>query len=144
MRTWEIEAIEELISVAGDFPRQELTVREIEANARITVQSLHYENPLELVIFASGAIVIYVLRMIRDWPARRRNNNLAATEYENGVIFRQKLRDRILDAIDKRELPISPELVESLLTDDVANAISAVADADLQVLGLPGSTPDNQ
>lgn len=126
-----------------EVPRNPLTLREIESNARITVQSLRYENPLELVILAGGAVAVYVIRLIRDWPARRRINNAAATEYENAVIFRQKFRDRILDSIDKGELPITPELVESLLTDDVANALSAVSDADLRVLGLPPASPDS-
>ncbi|WP_157694619.1 MULTISPECIES: hypothetical protein [unclassified Leifsonia] len=127
-----------------EAPISQLTLREIEANARITVQSLRYENPLELVILAGGVVVVYIIRLIRDWPARRRINNAAATEYENAVAFRQKFRDRLLDSIDKGELPLTPELIDSLLTDDVANALSAVADADLKVLGLPTSSPDKR
>src|SRR5689334_21371862 len=37
-----------------------MTHQEIEANARVTVQSLRYENPLELVILASGVVILQV------------------------------------------------------------------------------------
>jgi hypothetical protein len=120
-----------------DFER--IAARESDENSRITVERLTYENPLELVILAGGLVTIGVLRLLRDWPDRRRLNRAAATEYENKVIFRQRVRDRVLEQIDSRELPLTPELVEDLLTDDVADALGALGDGPLTISGLPSS-----
>lgn len=122
---------------ADEFER--IAAREVDENSRITVERLTYENPLELVILAGGLVTIGVLRLLRDWPDRRRLNRAAATEYENKVIFRQRVRERVLAQIDSRELPLTPELIDNLLTDDVADALGALGDGPLTISGLPSS-----
>lgn len=120
-----------------DFER--IAARQVDENSRITVERLTYENPLELVILAGGLVTIGVLRLLRDWPDRRRLNRAVATEYENKVIFRQRVRERVLEQIDSGELPLTPELVDNLLTDDVADALGALGDGPLKISGLPSS-----
>lgn len=114
--------------------------READENAQITVQSLRYENPLELVILAGGSVVYALLRLLRDWPDRQQLNRAAFREYENGVIFRERVRARVLEQIDSGDLPLTPELIDSLLTDDVADALGALGDGPLKVLGLPSGS----
>jgi hypothetical protein len=120
-----------------DFER--IAARQVDENSRITVERLTYENPLELVILAGGLVTIGVLRLLRDWSDRRDLNRAVATEYENKVIFRQRVRDRVLEQIDSGELPLTPELVDNLLTDDVADALGALGDGPLKISGLPSS-----
>lgn len=127
----------------GAVPFVGPTARQVEERALVRVVSLRYENPLDMVILAGGVVVVYVLKMLREWSARRRLNNATATEYENGVTFREEVRSRVLAAIDNGTLPLSPDLVQSLLTDDVASSLGVLGDADLKVFGLPG-TPDRQ
>jgi len=120
---------------ADEFER--IAGRQVEENAEITVQSLRYENPIELVILAGGTVVYALLRLIRDWPDRDRLNKAAVREYENGVIFRDRVRAQVLKQVDTGELPLTPELLDRLLTDDVANSLGALGDGPVQVFGLP-------
>ena len=128
----------ELPQPIDEFER--IAGRQADENAQITVQSLTYENPLELVILAGGTVVYALLRLLRDWPDRQQLNRAAVRGYENGIIFRERVRARVLDQIESGELPLTPELIDSLLTDDVADALGALGDGPLKVLGLPSSS----
>ena len=118
---------------------ERIAARQVDENSRITVERLTYENPLELVILAGGLVTIGVLRLLRDWPDRRRLNRAVATEYENKVISRQRVRERVLEQVDSGDLPLTPELIDTLLTDDVADALRALGDGPLKISGLPSS-----
>lgn len=139
---WEPTFIGGGVEPADEFER--IAARQVDENSRITVERLTYENPLELVILAGGLVTIGILRVLRDWPDRRRLNRAVATEYENKVIARQRVRGQIATQIDNGTLPLTPELIDKLLTDDVADALGALGDGPLKISGLPSSDTANK
>jgi hypothetical protein len=136
-----IEGLSPIRPVPDEFER--FAIRQADENSRITVQSLRYENPLELVILAGGAVIISIVRMLRDWPDRRRLNHAVASEYENRVAFRERVRERVLQKIDDGTLPITQETMEALLTDDVTDALGTLGDGPLEV-SLPNANTTTQ
>jgi len=115
---------------------------ESDENAQIRVEQLSYENPVVLIITASGLVVLAVLRLIRDWPARQRLNNAAAAEYENTTMFRRRARDIILEKLSTDELQLTPQQIDSLLTADITEALGALGDSPLEISGLPDGSQD--
>ena len=101
-----------------------------------TVESVRYSNPMDLVLYAGMVTTVVVFRAIRDWAARLRLDAALATEVENTVLARKKLRDEINRRIIQDGIPISPTQVDDLLTLDVARAMSALGDAQFTMREL--------
>ncbi|PPI26965.1 hypothetical protein [Rathayibacter sp. AY1B5] len=129
---WQSIVLDRLYAV---YPGQ--PVRRDDQDGQITVQSLTYNNPLELVILVSGGVVVWVLRLLRDWPGRRQLNIAAASEYQSRAMFRNSVRRVVLRELESGQVPVTPELVEKLLTDDVTDAIGSLGDGPLEIRGLP-------
>lgn len=121
--------------------RAQLQQSEADAKAEIRVQSFSYQNPAELIILAGGGVVLAVLRMVRDWSARRRLNDAVAEDYESAVRARDELRRELVERFVSGQLRITPEQVSDLLTADVENALLALRDIPLSIEGLD---PDEQ
>lgn len=111
---------------------------ETEEDAAVRVQSLTYQNPLELVILASGVVVVAVLRFLRDLPARRRLNDIAVDDYRNRTEDARELRRLLLRQLANGEHRLTAKQIERVMTPDVLDAMQALADADIQVRQLPG------
>jgi hypothetical protein len=94
-----------------------------------TVESIRYSNPIEYVLAAGFVTAVVVLRIIRDWPARRRLNAAVAADVENTVLARKELRDEINRRARESNIPISAAQIDGLLTLDVARAMSALGDS---------------
>lgn len=106
-----------------------------EAGSRweVRVEYLSYRNPVELVILASGAVVIAVLRLVRDWPARRRLNESIADDYESTVQTRNRIREHVLDELASGQMHLRADQVEALLTPEVGGALKALGDSAVRV-----------
>jgi hypothetical protein len=101
-----------------------------------TVESIRYSNPIELVLGAGFVTAVVVLRIIRDWPARRRVNAAVASDVESSVLLRKELRDEISRRARESNIPISAAQIDDLLTLDVARAMSALGDSEFSMREL--------
>jgi hypothetical protein len=106
-----------------------------------TVHSIRYSNPIEIVV-GIGLIAYLVLQVVRDWPSRRRLNAAVATDVENTVLARKELRDLLLRRIANGEIPVSLQQVDDLLTLDIARAMSALGDQQLDLRALEAAAND--
>lgn len=106
------------------------------AHGSVQVEQLRYRNPLELVILASGIVVVGVLRLVRDWPERKRLNRAAAADYENAVNSREAARQVILSQLAQDGYRLSPDQVSSLLDGSTVDAIRALGDSSLEMRAI--------
>ncbi len=104
-----------------------------DANAEIRVSRIHYENPIEWVILASGVVVIALLKVIRDWPAHRRVKRAAALDYENEVETRRQLRALIVERFRADGIALSSKQIDELLSGSTVQAIKRLGDAGVDV-----------
>jgi hypothetical protein len=92
-----------------------------------TVERIDYRNPFEIAL-GVGALALWLLTIVRDWPARRRLNNAVAADAENQMLARKEMLDIMVRNARNSELPLTPALINDLLTIDVANAMKALGD----------------
>jgi len=104
----------------------------------VYVERLAYENPVELIL-AAGAVVVAVLRLVRDWPERRRVNRARADDYEDQVATRKRVRRIIVEGIASGQYPLRPDQIDDLLTADAADAFRALGNSHLNVRGIEES-----
>lgn len=110
----------------------------LEEDADTLVRELTYRNPVEAaLVLASGGVVLALLTLLRDWPSRRRINQAVARDYEDEVRARKRVRKTVTDALVGGELPLTPELIDHLLTDDTVRALDALGRADLSLQQQP-------
>ncbi|MER7151400.1 hypothetical protein [Streptomyces lydicus] len=104
-------------------------------------RSLKYGNPFDAeILAASGAAatgLAFLLTVIRDWGSRRRRGNAAAADAEDQAWARAQMRRLVLDRIARGELPVGPEMVASLLSDDFVDAADRLSRRELEVMRLP-------
>jgi hypothetical protein len=101
----------------------------------VYVERLTYENPVEVVL-AVGAVVLAVLRLVRDWPERRRINRARADDYQNQVATRQQVRRIVERRIASGQYPLTPDQIDDLLTKDVSDAFRALGNSHLNLREL--------
>lgn len=106
----------------------------------VRVERLEYHNPLEMVILVSGAVVIWVLRLIRDWPAKRRLNDAVAGEFEDRARTRRQLRELVVEEAAREGVRLSADQLRELLDDDTLDAMRALGDSRLEIRGLESGT----
>lgn len=104
-------------------------------DSRVRVVRLEFSNPLELVIVASGAVVISMVRLLRDWPARRALNDAVAQNYRDTAHDRARVRQIIIEQLASGEHRLSAEQVADVFTAEVADAMLALGDARLEIEG---------
>lgn len=91
------------------------------------VREISYHNPMDVgLLVAGGGVVLALLRMIRDWPAQRRVNELRADDYADEVSARKRVRTALADAMVSGQLPVSAQQIDRLLTDETVRAIDAL------------------
>ena len=85
------------------------------------VQSIKYNNPLEIVALVSvaGLVVLGAIQTIRDIPGRLRVNRAQAQDLENIVRDRDRLRQHVIGLILSGDIQLSPTDMYSLFTADV-------------------------
>lgn len=115
---------------------RQLFTSEVEGRAEVRVERLTYENPLELVIVATGAAILGILRLVRDWPANRRLADARARDFESRARTSDELRQVVVQQVAAGQLRLTPEQVLPLLTFDVEQALRALAEAPLSIEGL--------
>lgn len=93
-----------------------------------TVESIRYSNPFEIV-FGIGVVGLLVLQTIRDWSGRRRVNAAVAADVENTVNARKVIRDDLTRRFLDSDVPVSPQLLDDLLTVDLAGSMQALGDS---------------
>jgi hypothetical protein len=108
---------------------------ESERDARVVVEELHYSNPVEWIILASGVVLLGVIKLIRDWPDRRELNQMVAANYRSVTRDRERARQIALNQLERGEYRLSRKQIEDLFTDDVADALGALGDARLEIEG---------
>ena len=108
---------------------------ELATDGDVLVERLSYENPVEVVVVV-GALVLAVLRLVRDWPERRRLNRARVGDYENQVETRKQVRKLLVDRLASGQYPLSPEHVDDLLTKDAVDAFRALGDGHVAVREL--------
>lgn len=123
-------------AVIGGYPSRQIRERGSEDDAQIYVERLSYENPLEWIVIASGLVAIAGFELIRDWRARRRLNDAIASDYENEVLARKRVREIVVQKVDTGELKLSERQIDQLLTSDVGNAFRALGNSNINVKGL--------
>lgn len=129
-------------------PRYEAAIGEMlagleqEENASVRLERVSYSNPAEFVILAAGAVTIAVLKFIRDWPQRRRLNELAVSEYESQVEARRELRKFVVQELTSGQHRLRVDQVDELLSADVEEALLALGDAEIQMLAQSESVED--
>jgi hypothetical protein len=110
----------------------------LEEDADTLVREVNYRNPLVAVLLlAGGGVTLALLKFLRDWPARRRINQAVADDYEDRVRARKRVRRAATDALVGGDLPLTPDLVDALLTDDTVRALDVLGRADLSLQELP-------
>lgn len=102
--------------------------------------SVSYENPLELVLVATGGVLLalrQLLIVVRDWPARRRIGNAAANEAEAAATIRTELRRELLDRYRRGDISASPQEIDELLGTSPIEAMARLAALETKVEELP-------
>lgn len=127
--------VEELAS-----PRLEAAIADYIRNndldiGEVYVERLTYENPVEMIL-AAGAVVLAVLRLVRDWPERRRINRVRAEDYADQVATRKKVRRILVQGISSGQYPLRPDQIDNLLTADATDAFRALGNSHLNVRDL--------
>lgn len=107
--------------------------RQSEPDTVVRVERLLYQNPVELIIIASGAVVLATIKLIRDWPARRQLNEAEAADYQNTVRAREQARQIVLDHLANGEYVLARDQVDGLMTPRIADAMRSLGDANLTV-----------
>ncbi len=105
-------------------------------------EAITYRNPIELIIFA-GAFVAFgtvqVLRLVRDWGARRRMTN-AAAEIAEAEARQAKTRADVIEYLGKEvtagRLHVPPSELAKLVTSTDLEAIARLAGTE-PTLELP-------
>jgi hypothetical protein len=90
-------------------------------------ESVSYSNPLgaEIVAEAGAAAVALaaLLRVIRDWGPRRRQESAVADDMKDQARCRAKLRQMILQKVAAGELPISSTEAEAVISGQLTGAV---------------------
>lgn len=115
---------------------QQLQEMGAEARAEVRVEHLSYENPLELVIAATGVAVVAVAKLIRDWSNDRRTGAARAFEYESSARARDRVRRFAIEELESGRLRLSQEQIMDLLTPDVERSIRSLGDAPIVIEGV--------
>lgn len=92
---------------------------------------MNYRNPFEMVIPATGLVVLAAVKVVRDWPARRRFDAAVSRDYENQVLAREEARQIILDRMRREALPLTEDQITSLLDGRTIDAMRALGDSNL-------------
>jgi hypothetical protein len=100
-----------------------------------TVESIRYSNPLE-IIFGIGVVGLLVLQTVRDWSGRRRLNTAVAAEFENTMYARKIFRDELQRRLLEGSIPITPQLLNELLSIDVARSMEALGNSQFTLREL--------
>lgn len=108
---------------------------DLDSDGDVHVERLTYENPIEVVV-AVGAVVLAVLRLVRDWPARRRINRARASDYEDQVAARKQVRRILVDGIASGQYSLRPKDIDNLLTKDAVDAFRALGNGRIDVREL--------
>lgn len=128
-------------------------IRAIEVSLRIPTEpyrlhSLRYENPFVAeVLAATGAAALgltALAAMIRDWRARRRRENAradaeeriqraVASDMEDQVWARSQMRRILLDRVARDNLPVSPDAIDSILSNGLVQAADRLAERDFEM-----------
>lgn len=114
---------------------------DLDSDGDVYVERLMYENPVEVVV-AVGAVVLAVLRLVRDWPDRRRTNRARADDYEDQVAMRKQVRRIFVDGIASGQHPVRPEDINELLTKHTVDAFRALGDGRVDVREIDKPTED--
>lgn len=115
---------------------EQLQEMDAAARAEVRVERLRYENPLELVIAATGVAVLAVLRLIRDWSTDRRIGAARALEYESAARVNDRVRRIAIEELASGRLRLSQEQILPLLTPNVVRTIRSLGDAPLVIEGV--------
>ncbi|OBJ97441.1 hypothetical protein A5638_14835 [Mycolicibacterium fortuitum] len=82
----------------------------------------------EIVVSAGLFVGLGVLRMIRDWPARRRLNAVIVADVEHVMLARKQIRDVLVGQSIRGDAARSAGDVNDLFKLDVLQAMYAVGD----------------
>lgn len=114
----------------------------VSSETTTTVESIRYSNPLEIV-FGIGVVGLLVLQTIRDWSGRRRLNAAVAADFENTVNARKAIRDELVRRFVDDSIPIPPQMLNELLTGDVARSMEALGDSQFTLRELEAGETDH-
>ena len=111
---------------------------DLDNDGLVLVERLTYANPVDVtLVTASGGVVLALLRLVRDWPSRRRVASAQARiaeaqadDYEDQVALRKEARAVIRRGLLTGDLPLRPDQIDRLLTDDVVDSAWRLASAE--------------
>lgn len=111
------------------------------------VQRLEYQNPLEVVLYGSGFLLlgsIYVARIIRDWSSARRQGSAAAQAAEAHArqdSSRADLLEWLVQEAKAGRLHVPPGDLLNSVTADEGAAMERLSDQEVQLQLPSGSDP---
>ncbi|MGW0764451.1 hypothetical protein [Streptomyces sp. NPDC002676] len=95
-------------------------------------RSINYRNPLIVEILAeigaTGVALGTLLKILRGWGPYRRQQNAIASDLEDQVQCRIKLRQMLLAKVGAEGLSISPDAINELVSGSLPGAISRLAE----------------
>ncbi|BAH47191.1 hypothetical protein ACH47B_22460 [Rhodococcus sp. NPDC019627] len=111
------------------------------SDGEIYVTSLTYANPLDAVLTAisaagirpAGEILYRILVLIRDWKQDRRRKRLSNDDYEDQIQTRKLIRAHVTKQLIEDGVSLSPEIINSLFTDDRTDAFAQLSRAQLSI-----------
>lgn len=124
----------DLDAIVGRFIQES----NLEDAGDVTVESLTYRNPIELVVGVSGYLLLELLLILRDWKTNRRMGNAAAEDYEDQVRSKKVLRRIFEQQLVAGQQHITTEMIDSLYDDKVATAFREVGGSRFQYRELGG------
>lgn len=108
----------------------------------VTVASLTYSNPIEAILVASGGVLAslsMLLRVIRDFSARRRQAIAVAAEVEDVTRARHELRWRLLRDYANGDLMIPVDDLVNLVSSEQISAMLNLASYSPEIADPSGS-----
>jgi hypothetical protein len=115
---------------------------QLDHGADVHVERIEYRNPLEIIL-GLGYVAYLLLNLVQDSSARRRINDATASDYEDIVRTRKQVRRAVADRLISGEQPVSPELINDLLTDDAVQGFRNLASNDFKLSELEARTENN-